>query len=135
MKTVDNAKIAELLKEAAASPRRRTHFNLHESTDDPTNRLLVVCQPDTVIAPHRHMTKWELFTILEGKIAAYTYDDGGNVQEKVILGEDAKIVEIPAAVWHNFVALTPACAMEVKYGPYAPLTAEERAPFSGVLPE
>ena len=48
MKTVDNAKIAELLKEAAASPRRRTHFNLHESTDDPTNRLLVVCQPDTL---------------------------------------------------------------------------------------
>ena len=93
MKAVDNAKIAELLKEAAASPRRRTHFNLHESTDDPTNRLLVVCQPDTVIAPHRHMTKWELFTILEGKIAAYTYGAEWLQQVRMYIIENMRVVQ------------------------------------------
>ncbi len=134
MKTVDITKITALLKEATNNPRRRTHYNLHESTADPTNRLLVVCQPDTVIAPHRHMDKWELFTILEGEIVAYTYDDSGKVMEEVKLGKEVKLVEIPATTWHNFVALTPSVALEVKYGPYAPLSEEEKAPFAGIQP-
>ena len=53
MKIVDDTLLAELLKKAAAAPRRRTNYNLHDSTEEPTNRLLNAMQPDTVIAPHR----------------------------------------------------------------------------------
>ena len=55
MKTVDNAKIAELLKEAAASPRRRTHLNLHESTDEPAAGGLPAGYRDRSAPPHDEM--------------------------------------------------------------------------------
>lgn len=135
MKIVDDALLTGLLEKAAAAPRRRTNYNLHDSTEEPTNRLLNAMQPDTVIAPHRHPDKWELFAQLSGRIAVYLYDDGGRVTETVTLGNGVRVVEIPPNVWHNFVALEPAVALEVKPGPYAPLAPEDAAPFPGIRPE
>lgn len=135
MKIVDDALLAELLNKAAAAPRRRTNFNLHDSTDEPTNRLLNAMQPDTVIAPHRHPDKWELFALLSGRIAVYLYDDDGTLIETVTLGDDVRVVEIAPNVWHNFVALEPSVALEVKPGPYAPLAPADAAPFPGIQPE
>lgn len=126
MKLIDRERIASLLQEARTAPRRRTHYNLHASTDEPINRLVVAASPETVVAPHRHLDKFELFTILAGKLTVYTYDDAG---------EEVSAIEIPAGVWHNFVAETPCAALEVKPGPYAPLTPEESAPFPGRRPE
>lgn len=135
MKIVDDTLLAELLGKAAAALRRRTNYNLHDSTEEPTNRLLNAMQPDTVIAPHRHPGKWELFSLLSGRIGVYLYDDAGRITETVTLGDGVRVVEIPPNVWHNFVALEPSVALEVKPGPYAPLAPEDAAPFPGVRPE
>ncbi len=135
MKLIDRERIASLLQEARTAPRRRTHYNLHASTDEPINRLVVAASPETVVAPHRHLDKFELFTILAGKLTVYTYDDAGEVVAAYRLGEEVSAIEIPAGVWHNFVAETPCAALEVKPGPYAPLTPEESAPFPGRRPE
>ena len=126
MKIVDDTLLAELLKKAAAAPRRRTNYNLHDSTEEPTNRLLNAMQPDTVIAPHRHPDKWELFALLSGRIGVYLYDNEGGVTETVTLGDGVQVVEIP---------LEPSFALKVKPGPYAPLAPEDTAPFPGVRPE
>lgn len=135
MKIVDDALLANLLDKAAAAPRRRMNYNLHDSTEEPTNRLLNAMQPDTVIAPHRHPDKWELFALLSGRIAVYLYDDSGTLTETVTLGDGVRVVEIPPNVWHNFVALEPSVALEVKPGPYAPLAPADAAPFPGIRPE
>ncbi len=135
MKMITPALAAELLEKAAVAPRRRTHFNLHDSTDEPINRLAVAVLPESRFPAHRHSGKWELFTILQGKMALFLYDDAGNIIGRHTLGEDVYTVEIPAGVWHNYVALAPSLALEVKAGPYEPLSPEDSAPFPGMMPE
>lgn len=137
MKTVTLSKLAELQREAAEKPRRRTNYNLHEQLDDPIQRLCIVGEPDTVFPPHRHLGKWELVTILKGSATLYTYNDKGEITEKYQLSHDSGTlaVEIPADTWHNYIFHEPGTAfLEVKRGPYAPFTPEELASFQGIKP-
>ncbi len=138
MKIIDVAKMAELAKLAEESPRRRTHFNLHESLDEGIHRLCIAAEPDTVIHPHRHKDKWELFFILKGAADVYTYDDSGKITGSwhMVPGGEVPLIEIPEGVWHHFVCREHGTvAFEVKKGPYTPIAPEDSAPFDGILPE
>lgn len=97
--------MAELTKLAEESPRRRTHFNLHESLDEGIHRLCIAAEPDTVIHPHRHKDKWELFFLLKGAADVYTYDDSGKITGSwhMVPGGEVPLIEIPEGVWHHFV--------------------------------
>ena len=77
MKIIDAEKMAELTLLAQASPRKRSHFNLHESLEEGIHRLCIAAEPDTVIHPHRHRDKWELLFVLKGVIDTYIYDRFG----------------------------------------------------------
>ena len=137
MKIIDTEKMAELTLLAKASPRKRSHFNLHESLEEGIQRLCIAAEPDTVIHPHRHRDKWELLFILKGVIDAYIYDDSGTIigEYRMTPGGGIPLIEIPEGVWHNFVSReSGTVAFEVKKGPYAPITPEDTAPFDGVLP-
>ncbi len=138
MKTITSAKLVELQKASAENPRRRTNYNLHEQLDDPIQRLCIIGEPDTVFPPHRHLGKWELVSMLKGSATIYLYDDEGKITEKyeLALGGDVLAAEIPAGTWHNYIFHEPGTAfIEVKQGPYHPLTPEEKAPFAGMMPE
>ena len=134
MKIIDRKLCAELLEKAAASPRRRTYCNLHETLEDPIQRLLVAAMPDTVFKPHRHPGKWELCTALEGEFTVYCYDDAGHILSATRIGGDVHTVELPPGVWHNTVAHVPGVFLEVKSGPFRPTPPEDFAPFDGVTP-
>ena len=133
MKIIDAALRAELLARAAESPRRRTHYNLHETLEDPIQRLCVAVLPETRFQPHRQRGKWELVTVLQGEMTLYTYDDKGTVLSATRLGADGvTTVELPPDCWHNMVVHTPGIFLEVKAGPYTPTAPEDFAPFDGV---
>ena len=137
MKIIDSLKMKELAQLAKESPRRRTHFNLHESLDDNIQRLCIAAEPDTVIHPHRHKDKWELLFVLKGAIDIYLYDDSGNMTGEYFMkpGGDIPLLEISEGVWHHFVCReSGTVAFEVKPGPYKPIAQEDTAPFDGVLP-
>ncbi|MBO4647672.1 MAG: WbuC family cupin fold metalloprotein [Lentisphaeria bacterium] len=138
MKTVTCTKLAELQREAAEKPRRRTNFNLHEQLEDPIQRLCITGEPDTVFPPHRHLGKWELVTVLKGSFTIYLYDDNGTVTAQYDMAPGGEIMagEIPPDTWHNYIFHESGTTfLEVKRGPYAPLTPEEQAPFSGKTPD
>ena len=138
MKTVTRTKLAELQREAAENPRRRTNFNLHEQLEDPIQRLCITGEPDTVFPPHRHLGKRELVTLLTGSATLYLYDDSGAVTAQYELSPDGEllVLELPADTWHNYIFHESGTTfLEVKRGPYAPLTPEEKAPFSGMTPD
>ncbi len=123
MKRIDEAALRTLSAEAAALPRRRKNLNLHETLDDPIQRLCNAFEPGTYLRPHRHGPGvWELFALLRGRAAVLTFDDGGRVTGRTELGADATVlVEIPPAAWHSLVALAPGTVLfEVKRGPYRP---------------
>ncbi len=132
MKRIDTAALRMLAAEAAASPRRRKNLNLHETLDDPIQRLCNAFEPGTYLRPHRHGGVWELFTLLTGRAAVLTFDDTGRVTERVELGADANyVVEIPSATWHSLISFAPGTVLfEVKRGPYRPTGEHDFAPWA-----
>jgi cupin fold WbuC family metalloprotein len=130
MKLISNALLDEMTAQAAASPRRRAHHNLHASPNDLVQRFVVVAQSDTYIRPHRHMIKSELCTVLRGRFECVVFDAEGTVTARSVMGEGTANLafELPAQTWHTLLALTDGAAfVEVKEGPYDPRTAAEFA--------
>ncbi len=138
MKIIDRKKLDELAGQAVLAPRKRTHFNLHESLDAPIQRLCVTGEKETVFPPHRHREKWELSIILKGRALLTIYNDDGSVKESFEMlpgGVALSAVEIPEGIWHNYVFLESGTTLlEVKKGPFVPISPEDTAPFPGIKP-
>lgn len=123
MKRIDAAALRTLAAEAAALPRQRKNLNLHETPDDPIQRLCNAFEPGTYLRPHRHGPGvWELFALLTGHAVVLTFDDNGRVTERAELGAETNcVIEIPPATWHSLVSLASGSVLfEVKHGPYRP---------------
>jgi cupin fold WbuC family metalloprotein len=132
MKVLSNSILDELTARAAASPRKRSNYNMHEHLQDPVQRLLNAIEPGTYIPPHRHREPptWELFLMLRGAGAFLTFDDDGTVRERLVLrdGGPDRGIEIGAGTWHTIVSLEPGSVfLEVKQGPYVAPQPENRA--------
>ncbi len=133
MKSLDPSLLRTLSEEAAGAPRLRKNYNLHASVADPIQRMLNAFEPRTYVRPHRHPGKWELFVMVSGCAAVLTFDDDGQVTQRVDLDEDtgARVVEIPEGAWHTVVSFAPQTVMfEVKAGPYAPTASNDFAPWA-----
>ncbi len=135
MKHIDNALFEELCEKAEESPRRRAHHLIHDSHDEPVQRMIIAMQPGTYVRPHRHTTplKWELLLVLKGAAASLSFDDQGWVTGRIEAGahRDSKGLEYPSGIWHSFVCLMPDTVMfECKPGPFSPIQAGDFAPWA-----
>lgn len=130
MKRIFASQLDELVSAARASPRRRANLNLHQRLDDPIQRLAIAMAPETLIRPHRHRQTWELLIPLRGRFVVLTFDEGGIVSGRAVLGEDAALLEMPAGQWHAVLSLDPGGVIfEVKHGPYLPTEPADFAPW------
>ncbi len=137
MRFIDRPLIERLLQEARKSPRRRINFNFHRAPEEDPNRFLNVMLEGTYVAPHRHaiVPKPEMFVVLEGRIAVFTFNDDGVVEACGVAGEGEPggrcAVDLPAGVWHTLAVQTPhAVLVEVKPGFYDPATDKQFAPWA-----
>lgn len=131
MKSVALADLARLSAQAQAAPRRRLNLNLHQSLDDPIQRLCNALEPGTYIRPHRHPDGvWETFVLLDGACSILLFDAAGKVTERLDLAAAGTVIaEIPAGAWHGVVSTRPGTVvLEVKPGPYVPGTFAAWAP-------
>jgi cupin fold WbuC family metalloprotein len=130
MKVITSVLIDELIVRAAASDRRRTNHNVHESPSDPIQRMVVAAMRDSYFRPHRHATKWEFAVVVRGRFDVLLFDDTGCVTRRVSAGPDAEAVgfEIPPNSWHSWIpAVDGSVFVEVKQGPYDTRTAADFA--------
>ncbi len=123
IKQIDLALLEQLSQRANRTTRLRSHFNIHDSHDEPVQRFLNVMQPGTYVQPHRHSSppKWELTLVLSGRALILLFDNDGRVTHRFELLADGPLraIEIPAATWHTVLALQPATALlELKEGPF-----------------
>jgi cupin fold WbuC family metalloprotein len=133
MRLFEDKLIDDLVAKAAASPRRRAHFNIHGAASDPVQRFIVVAQPDSYFRPHLHRTNAELSTVLRGQFDLVIFDEGGRVIARHGIGEGTGqfAYEAPTGTWHTLVAMNgPFAFLEVKQGPYDPATAVEFASWA-----
>lgn len=135
MKIIDNELFEGLCEKADEAPRQRAHHLIHDSHDEPVQRMLIALQPRTYFRPHRHSNppKWELMLVLKGAAAWLGFDNQGRVTRRIEAGthRDAKGLEYPAGVWHSFVCLAPDTTIfECKPGPFSPIQQEDFAPWA-----
>lgn len=120
----------ELLSDKARSNiRKRQHFNLHNSFQDPCQRLLNAIEPDSYIRPHRHFTepRDEMLVAIKGIFAVIFFEEKGAIQNIFILGSqhEREIINyaifIPFDQWHTVISLElGSVLLEVKEGPFDP---------------
>jgi cupin fold WbuC family metalloprotein len=133
MKLITDEMLGQLICQAADSPRKRSHQNIHESLDDMVQKLLVAATTDSYFRPHRHADKAEFALVLRGRFVVFSFDDEGNIIQQQQIGEGTGIngLELPANTWHCWLSLSnDAIFFETKQGPYDPATASEFAPWA-----
>ena len=118
----------KLTAQAKASPRLRMNYDLRNSPEDQSQRMLNALEPGTVLPIHRHRNSSETVAILRGRAVQWLYDEEGKVVEKVLLelGGDIPAMNVEKGQWHRLECLESGTVIvEFKDGAYEPLVAED----------
>lgn len=118
----------QLSAQAKAAPRLRINYDLRNTPDDRSQRMLNALQPSTVVPIHRHADSSEIVTIIRGGIRENFYDEEGKLTERIELraGCAVPIVIVPKGMWHNLECLEPDTIIyESKDGAYQPTKEED----------
>lgn len=121
---IDSKLLDNLTLEAKASPRLRMNYDLRNSSEDLSQRMLNAMEPGTEVPVHRHAASSETVVVIRGSIRQNFYDDKGEVTESIVYkaGGDVSICVVPTGAWHNSESLESGTIIfEAKDGAYAPL--------------
>lgn len=125
---IDNKILDDLSAQAKTSPRLRMNYDLRNSTEDNSQRMLNALEMGTIMPIHRHLASSETVVVLRGKICWHFYDDAGNETENVVLDADGDLraLNVEKGRWHSLECMAPeSVLLEAKDGAYAPLTEDE----------
>lgn len=123
---IDKAILDELTAKAKESQRRRVTFDLRDTINEQSQRMLNAIEPETVMPIHRHKSTSEVVICVRGHFEEYLYDDNGVLTEKVDMVPGGIVVSIPAGQWHNLKSLESGTVLlAMKNGAFKPLSDED----------
>ena len=124
---IDESLLDGLQKEAQQSVRKRMHLDLRNSSEDGSQRMLNALEPDTVLPIHRHRSSSETVVLLRGCMDEIFYDDEKReiVRFRLNPREGHYGLNIPAGQWHGIEVHEPSVIIEMKDGPYRPISQED----------
>lgn len=126
---ITQALLNKLTEQAKASPRLRMNYDLRNSDEDQSQRMLNAIEPGSPLPIHRHQKSTETVVCLRGRLVEEYYDDLERIcTEAIELSPNGPVValNIPAGQWHTVRALESGTViMEVKDGPYTPTGPED----------
>lgn len=115
-----------LTAKAKASPRLRMNFDLRNTPDDTSQRMLNAIEPGSVVPIHRHQKSSETVVCLRGRVVEEYYDELERIcTESIELTPNGQTVAliIPAGQWHTIRSLeSGSVIMEMKDGKFEPLS-------------
>lgn len=126
---INNELLDLLLKEASGNERLRWNFDLRNSSEDTSQRMLNALQPGTIVPIHRHIDTSETVVCLKGRLEEIFYDEINEEntakgifreRERILLApSEGKLgIQVPKAVWHSISVIEPSVIFEVKDGKY-----------------
>lgn len=125
---IDKQLLDTLSAQAKANPRLRQNYDLRNSENDNSQRMLNALEPGTVMPIHRHRTSSESIAIIRGKMLMRLFDDKGNITEEVVMepNGDCPMVQVEKSQWHSLEVLEEGTVVfEAKDGKYEPLGDED----------
>lgn len=84
---VDRQDIERLKAKAMANERKRVRLCAHPQLTDRLHEMLIIHTKDTYVRPHKHLHKSESFHVIEGRAAVIIFDDKGNIEELIAMGD------------------------------------------------
>lgn len=125
---INNELLDNLSVQAKANPRFRQNYDLRNSAEDNSQRMLNALEPGTVMPIHRHRNTSESICMVRGKMVMRLYDDKGNVKDEFVMepmGEHP-MVQVEAGQWHSLEVLEEGTVVfEAKDGRYVALREED----------
>ena len=125
---IDKSLLSTLSSQAKANPRLRQNYDLRNSENDNSQRMLNALEPGTVMPIHRHRKSSETVVIVRGSLIERFYDEEGNITEEVLMaaGGENPVVQVEKGRWHSLECLEPNTVLfESKDGKYEPLPEED----------
>ncbi|WP_370550444.1 WbuC family cupin fold metalloprotein [Edwardsiella tarda] len=118
-----NKNAESLLLNASCSGRLRAHYNLHTSSDEAVQRVVIGLHNGTYIPPHYHAlnSQWELFQVCSGEVDLFIFDMSGFLLKKIPLSTDSGnyFAQIAPNTCHTLVCRSDsALILEIKQGPF-----------------
>lgn len=115
-----------LTEQAKASPRLRMNFDLRNSAEDKSQRMLNALEPGTVMPIHRHRSTSETVVCIRGHFEEYFYDENGNLTDTIDMVPGGIVLNIEAGQWHSLKSFESGTVLlEVKDGAYEPIGPED----------
>ena len=125
---LNEALIDILLTKAADNTRLRQNYDLRNSDEDTSQRMLNAIEPGSVVPIHRHKKTSETLVVLRGRIVEEFYNDAGECAERIEVSPTSLVcaLNIPAGVWHTLQSLESGTViLEMKDGAYEPIEADD----------
>lgn len=122
---IDKLLLDNLTQQAKASPRLRMNFDLRNSPEDTSQRMLNAIEPGSVVPIHRHQKTSEIVVVLRGRVIEEYYDELERICEatyEISPEGPTYALNIPAGQWHTLRSLESGTViLEVKDGAYEPI--------------
>lgn len=123
---IDKTILDTLTKQAKASPRLRMNYDMRNSQEDHSQRMLNALEPGTVMPIHRHKDTSETCVCIRGHFEEYFYDEEGRLTETIDMVPGGVVLNIEKGQWHSLRCLKSGTVLfEAKDGPYHPLEEDE----------
>ena len=125
---LDTTLLDHLSAQAKASPRLRMNFDLRNTPEDQSQRMLNAIEPGTVMPIHRHRHSSETVVVLRGKVKWIYYNDKGEITNTFIVVPDSDLIglSVPMGQWHSLESLESGTViLSTKDGPWEALREED----------
>lgn len=115
-----------LSAEAKNNPRLRQNYDLRNTPEDESQRMLNALELGTVMPIHRHKETSETCVCIRGHFEEYFYDENGNLTETIDMLPGGVVLNIEKGQWHSLKCLESGTVLlEAKDGAYRPLDDDE----------
>lgn len=116
----------QLTEQAKASPRLRMAYDLRNTPEDESQRMLNAIEPGSVMQIHRHQKTSETVVCLRGKVIEEFYDDLERIcTDSIALSPNGPnvAINVPLGQWHRLRAVeSGSVVLSVKDGKCEPLS-------------
>ena len=115
-----------LTAQAKASSRLRMAYDLRNTPDDGSQRMLNALEPGTMMPIHRHLGSSETCVGIRGHFEEYFYDEKGNLTDTIDMVPGGVVLNIEKGQWHSLRCLESGTVLlEAKDGAYQQPTEDE----------
>ena len=126
---ITQALLDTLTEQAKANPRLRQSFDLRNTPEDKSQRMLNAVEPGTKMPIHRHKKSSETIACLRGRFVIELYDEMERIcTDAIELTPNGQVIaiNIPIGQWHSLRSLESGTVLlESKDGPWEPLGPED----------